>query len=165
VRFVPTPAYPVNLPTPKRARQARSEGRGERDKRASTIHFLTDLPDFFTVQHVPPRRQSWALVLGLLLVSGCGPVVYLKEVSARTAAALSQAKADGADKQAPYECTKASLYYEKAREDAGRAYFQDAVDWGRRSQDCSRRASALARSVQAMHAEGAPRPNQTCGEL
>ena len=91
--------------------------------------------------------------------------MYLKEVSTRTAAALNQAKADDADKHAPYEYTKATLYYEKAREDAGRAHFQDAIDWGRRSQDCSSRASALARFVQAKHTEDAPRPNESCGEL
>jgi hypothetical protein len=91
--------------------------------------------------------------------------VYLKEVSSRTAAALNQAKADGAEKYAPYEYKKADLYYEKAREDAGSAHFQDAIDWGRRSQDCSSRASALARSVEVKHTEDAPRPNQSCGEL
>jgi hypothetical protein len=126
---------------------------------------LTDFQDFSTVLLVPPCRQYWALALGVLLFSGCGPVVYQKEVSTRTAAALNQAKADGAEKHAPYEYTKAGLYYEKAREDAGRAHFQDAIDWGRRSQDCSSRASALARWVQAKHTEDAPRPNQSCGEL
>ena len=131
----------------------------------SPIHFLTRFQDFSTVQHVPPRRQSWALALGFVLLSGCGPVVYLKEVSTRTAAALNQAKADGAYKHAPYEYTKADLYYEKAREDAGRAHFQDAIDWGRRSQDCSSRASALAKSAQAKPAAPASRPNQSCGEL
>ncbi len=131
----------------------------------TVIDSLTDFQDFSTVQHVPPCRQSWALALGFLLFSGCGPVVYLKEVSTRAATALNQAKADGAEKYAPYEYTKADLYYEKARQDAGRAYFEDAIDWGRRSQDCSRRASALAKSVHAKHAENAPRPNQTCGEL
>jgi hypothetical protein len=129
------------------------------------MDFLTDFQDFSTVQHVPSRRQFWALALGFLLFSGCGPVVYLREVSTRTAAALNQAKAYGAEKHAPYEFTKADLYYEKARQDAGRAHFQDAIEWGRRSQDCSRRASALAKSAQAKHAEDAPRPNQTCGEL
>jgi len=113
---------------------------------------------------VPPRRQLWALALGFILFSGCGPVLYLKEASARTAAALGQARADGADKAAPYEYTKAELYYDKARSDAGRAHFQDAIDWGRRSQDCSERASALSRSEQSLHSNDA-RPNQTCGEI
>lgn len=128
------------------------------------IHFLTRFQDFSTVHHVPPRRQSWALALGFLIVAGCGPVVYLKEVNTRAVAALSQAKADGAEQHAPYEYTKANLYYEKAREDAGRAHFQDAIDWGRRSQDCSRRASALTRVAHAKHGDDSVRPNQTCGE-
>ena len=114
---------------------------------------------------MPPRRQLRALALFSLLCFGCGPVLYLKEVSTRAAAALSQAKVDGAQQYAPYEFTKANLYYEKAREDAGRSHFQDAIDWGKRSQDCSQRASALARATKATHATDVARPNQTCGEL
>ena len=150
---------------PKPSCRARCARAKKPVRRLSTIHFLTDFQDFSTVHFVPHRRQFRALALGFLLFSGCGPVVYLKEVSTRTAAALNQAKAEGADKQAPYEYTKAALYFEKAREDAGRAHFQDAIDWGRRSQDCSGRASALARSMQAKHTADAPRPNQSCGEL
>jgi hypothetical protein len=89
----------------------------------------------------------------------------MKDVSPRAAAALNQAKADQAERYAPYEYTKASLYYDKAREEAGHAYFQNAVDWGRRSLDCSRRASALARAAQAKRADKSQRPNQSCGEL
>jgi hypothetical protein len=89
----------------------------------------------------------------------------MKDVSPRAAAALNQAKADQAERYAPYEYTKASLYYDKAREEAGHAYFQNAVDWGRRSLDCSRRASALARAAQAKSADKSQRPNQSCGEL
>jgi Domain of unknown function (DUF4398) len=114
---------------------------------------------------VPHRRHCWVLALGFLPLLGCGPIVYIKDVSPRAAVALNQAKADQAENLAPYEYTKASLYYDKARADAGRAYYQNAVDWGRRSQDCSRRASALARSAQAKRSEDAPRPNQSCGEL
>lgn len=90
--------------------------------------------------------------------------MYLKEVSGRTAGELNQAKADEADKYAPYEYAKAELYYEKARSDAGRAHFQDAIDWGKRSQDCSRRASALAKAAHAKHGDET-RPNQSCGEI
>jgi hypothetical protein len=88
----------------------------------------------------------------------------LKEVSTLTAAALGQARADGAEKNSPYEYTKAELYYEKSRSDAGRAHFQDAIDWGRRSQDCSERASALSKAEPSTHGNEA-RPNQTCGEI
>ena len=129
------------------------------------IHFLTDFQDFSTVQFVPHRRQFCALALGFLLSSGCGPILYIKDVSPRAAAALNQAKADQAERYAPYEYTKASLYYDKARDEAGHAYFQSAIDWGRRSQDCSIRASALARSAQTKRADDAQRPNQFCGEL
>jgi hypothetical protein len=126
---------------------------------------LTDFQDFSTVQLVPHRRQFQALALGFLLPLGCGPIVYVKDVSPRAAAALDQARVDQAERSAPYEYTKATLYYDKAREEAGHAYYQNAVDWGRRSQDCSRRASALARSAHAKPTEDAPRPNQSCGEL
>ncbi len=114
---------------------------------------------------MPDRRPFQALALGALLAAGCGPIVYVRDVSPKTSAALEQARADNAERLAPYEFTKASLYYDKAREEAGHAYYQNAVDWGRRSQDCSRRASALARSAHAKPAESAPRPNQSCGEL
>jgi hypothetical protein len=140
-----------------------AEKNGERAPRF--IHFLTDFKDFSTVQLVPHRRHFLVLTLGFLLPLGCGPIVYVKDASPRAAAALNQAKSDQADRMAPYEYTKASLYYDKAREEAGRAYYQNAVDWGRRSQDCSRRASALARAAQVKPSEDAPRPNQFCGEL
>jgi hypothetical protein len=126
---------------------------------------LTDFQVFSTVLCVPHRRQFRALALGLLLPLGCGPIAYVKDVSPRAAAALNQARADKAEHYAPYEYTKASLYYDKAREEAGHAYFQNAVDWGRRSLDCSRRASALARAAQAKRADESQRPNQSCGEL
>jgi hypothetical protein len=114
---------------------------------------------------VPPRRLLRAFVLVFLLPSGCGPVIYLREVSTRAASLLAEARADGAEMYAPYEFTKASLFYDKAREDAGHADYQHAIDWGRRSQDCSNRALSLARSAQAKHYGGQPRPNRSCGEL
>lgn len=126
---------------------------------------LTDLQDFSTVQDVPPRPHVRALALVFSFLLGCGPVAYLKEVTSRAAVALTQARVDGAEQSAPYEMTKARLYYDKAREDAGHAYFQNAIDWGRRSQDCSRRASALAKSFRDEHGGESQRPNQVCGEL
>lgn len=128
------------------------------------IHVLTRSLLFSTVALVPPRRLFRALAL-VFFLSGCGPVLYLREVSTRAAAFLEQAKADGGDLYAPYEFTKARLYYDKAREDAGHADYQHAIEWGRRSQDCSSRASALAKSAQARHSLDLPRPNQSCGEL
>ena len=114
---------------------------------------------------MPHRRHCRALALTFLICFGCGPIVYVKDVSPRAAAALNQAKADRAERYAPYEYVKASLYYDRARAEAGRAYYQNAVEWGRRSLDCSKRASALARSAVAKLSEEAPRPIQSCGEL
>lgn len=91
--------------------------------------------------------------------------MYVREVTIRAATSLERAKGDGAEKLAPYEYTKASLYYQQARQDAGHADYQHAIEWGRRSQDCSMRASALAKSAQARHGGDLRRPNQTCGEL
>lgn len=113
---------------------------------------------------MPPRCQIRALALLFPFFLGCGPVAYLKEVSTRAAIALEQAKADDAERYAPYELTKASLYYDKAREEAGHAHFQNAIDWGRRSRDCSQRASALARAAHAPGRGELARPIQTCGE-
>jgi hypothetical protein len=125
---------------------------------------LTRFLDLSTVHLVPHSRHLCALVLGPLLLCGCGPILYLRD-SPRASAALEQAEADQAPQLAPYEYTKASLYYEKAREDAGHAHYQSAIDWSRRSQDCSRRASALARAAQTNRATEAQRPNQSCGDL
>lgn len=113
---------------------------------------------------MPHRRDFGVLVVGCLLILGCGPIVYVRD-SPRTAAALKQTEADQAPQYAPYEYTKASLYYDKARDEAGHAHYQNAADWARRSQDCSRRASALARAALAKPADQSQRPSQSCGEL
>lgn len=103
-------------------------------------------------------------LLGLGFSLGCGPVEYLSHVSGRASHLLAQARADGATEKAPYEFTKAELYLTMARDDAGRGHFQSAVEWGKRSQDCSRRALALTKVDSArVSASGATRPQQTCG--
>ena len=165
VRRAPTLDYSGSRPDTPRGAEAAFGAETDPPHAHHVIHFLTDFQDFSTVHFVPHRRHFRALALGLLLSLGCGPIVYMKDVSPRAAAALNQAREDQAEKYAPYEYTKASLYYDKAREEAGHAYYQNAVDWGRRSQDCSRRASALARSAQSKHVEEAARPNQSCGDL
>lgn len=136
----------------------------ERLAAVEPIDVLTRSRLFSTVAIVPPRRLLRALAL-VFFLSGCGPVLYLREVSTRAAAFLEQAKADGGEEYAPYEFTKARLYYDRAREAGGHADYQHAIEWGRRSQDCSNRASSLAKSAQAKHSGEIPRPNQTCGEI
>jgi hypothetical protein len=107
------------------------------------------------------RRCLWALALGLSLPLGCGPVEYLSGVNSRAASALAQAEQAGAEQKAPYEYAKAVEYYRKARQDAHHSYFQTAIDWGRRSEDCSRKA--MARAQQSQPTGAAVPPGQPAG--
>jgi len=112
---------------------------------------------------VTSRRCLWALALGIVFPLGCGPVEYLSGVSSRAASALAQAEQAGAEQRAPYEYAKAVAYYQKAREDAAHSEFQTAVEWGRRSEDCSRKA--IERVKRPPPAGAADRPDHTtCGE-
>jgi hypothetical protein len=100
--------------------------------------------------------------VGIVIPLGCGPVQYLTQVSSRAAAGLAQAKEAGAEQAAPYEYTKAAEYYHKAREDAARSNYESAIDWGRRSQDCSRKA--IERASQTHSGGPLARPYHTsCG--
>jgi hypothetical protein len=91
------------------------------------------------------RRCLCALALGIVGSLGCGPIEYLTGVSSRAASALAQAKQDGAEQKAPYEYAKAAAYLHQARREAAHSYFQTAIDWGRRSEDCSRKATERAK--------------------
>ena len=104
--------------------------------------------------------------IGVSFVLSCGPVEYLSYVSGRAALLLSQARYEGAESKAPYEFTKAQKYLDFAREDAGRGCFQSAIEWGRRSQDCARRALALIKADSSKQtASISTRPQQMCGGL
>jgi len=77
-------------------------------------------------------------------VSGCGPLEYLNQVGGKAARAVADAKAAGAERHAPYEYTSAVEYLHKAREEAGYAEYQVAIDYGRRAEEFALRAQALA---------------------
>jgi hypothetical protein len=111
---------------------------------------------------VTSRRCLWALALGIVGPLGCGPVEYLSRVSSRAAFALAQAGQEGAEQKAPYEYAKAVEYYHKAREDAAHSDFQTALDWGRRSEGCSRKAIERAKRPQLAVAAVHP-DHTTCG--
>jgi hypothetical protein len=130
-------------------------------QRSASTCAVDGLSVFVYGRTVLSRRCHWALALGIFL-QGCGPIEYLAQVSSRAASTLAQAKVQGAEKAAPYEYAKAVEYYHKAREDAGHSYFQSAVNWGRRSEDCSRKA--IERTKQP-HKAGAivPGEHTTCG--
>ena len=121
---------------------------------------LDGLSVFVYRRTVLSRSCPWALALGIVFPLGCGPIQYLTQVSSRATSALARAKQAGAEQKAPYEYAKADAYLRQARENAAHAYFQTALDWGRRSEDCSGKAI-----VRAKQPETTANPEQTtCGE-
>ncbi len=78
------------------------------------------------------------------LVTGCGPIEYINQVGNKAASAVSAAKAADAERWAPYELTAAEEYLHKAREEAGHAEYQDAIDYGKKSEELANRARAIA---------------------
>jgi hypothetical protein len=85
-----------------------------------------------------------AVILALAPLTACGPVEYISQVGNKAASAVSSAKLAQADRYAPYEYTAAEEYLHKAREEAGYAEYQDAIEYGRRSEELADRARAIA---------------------
>jgi hypothetical protein len=79
-----------------------------------------------------------------LALSGCGPIEYLSQVTSKASTAVAEAKAADAEKYAPYEYTAATEYLHKAREEAGYAEYQDAIEFGRKAEELANRARAIA---------------------
>jgi hypothetical protein len=81
-------------------------------------------------------------------------------VSRRAPAALAQAERHGAERLAPYEFTAAQEYLAEARVQATRAYYQRAIEYGRRAEELAARAEGIARDkgLRAAEPAGAPPP-------
>src|SRR6478736_7631800 len=106
----------------------------------------------------PPRLRilrsvPTVAVLALAPLLGCGPVEYISQVGNKAASAVSAAKLAQADRYAPYEYTAAEEYLHKAREEAGHAEYQDAIEYGRKAEDLANRARAI--TVERMAKESA----------
>ncbi len=71
------------------------------------------------------------LVLVALLLTACGPVAYVGEVTRKASDRVEKARAAEADKYAPYYWTRAKEYLVKARERAAYADYQGANRFGR----------------------------------
>src|SRR6478609_255538 len=96
-----------------------------------------------------PRCVPTVAVLAVAPLLGCGPVEYISQVGNKAASAVSAAKLAQADRYAPYEYTAAEEYLHKAREEAGYAEYQDAIEYGKRAEDLANRARAIAVTKQA----------------
>ena len=83
------------------------------------------------------------MVLGGVL-AGCGPIVYVGEVTHHASDAVDAARAAHADKYAPYWWTRATQYLAKAREIAAYADFQGANRFGRLATEAANKATEEA---------------------
>ncbi len=71
------------------------------------------------------------VLIAALLLAGCGPFVYVNEVTRKADRAVDAARAAEAEKYAPYYWTRATQYLREARETAAHADFQGANRFGR----------------------------------
>jgi hypothetical protein len=80
----------------------------------------------------------------LVIVAGCGPIEYINQVGIKAASAVSAAKLAQADRLAPYEYTAAEEYLHKAREEAAYAQYEEAIEFGHKSEDMANKGRAIA---------------------
>jgi len=98
----------------------------------------------------------FVLAVGLVSISGCGPVEYINQVGNKAASAVSAAKLAQSDRYAPYEYTAAEEYLHKAREEAGHAEYEDAIEYGRKAEELANRARAITVAHLAKDGDAAP---------
>lgn len=84
-------------------------------------------------------------LLGALL-SACGPIAYVSQVTLRADDAVEAARAAEAEKYSPYWWTRAKEYLYMAREVAGHADYQGANHFGRLAEEAAEKAKAEAES-------------------
>jgi hypothetical protein len=77
-------------------------------------------------------------------LAGCGPIVYVNEVSRHASDSVDAARAAHADKYAPYWWTRATQYLDKAREVAAHADFEGANRFGRLAAEAADKATEEA---------------------
>jgi hypothetical protein len=124
---------------------------------------LDDVSGFVYGRFVSLRRSYWVLALGIAAAAGCGSAQNLGQVTSRATQALAHAQKAGAEQDAPYEYAKAVQYLQQAREDASRSDNDSAAEWGRRSEDCSRKAIQRAKQRRVTAAE-LPPEYSNCGD-
>jgi len=91
------------------------------------------------------RTLGVALVIGVMGLLGCGPVEYTA-VILDASEAVSEARAADAHVYAPYEYYYAKEHIRKAREEAGYADYQAAIDLGRTAEEYATKARDIARN-------------------
>ncbi len=91
------------------------------------------------------RILKWGLLALAGLAAGCGPVEYTA-VILDASQALAEAREADARVHAPYEYWYAKEHIHKAREEAGYADYQAAIDLGRTAEEYATKARDIARN-------------------
>lgn len=90
------------------------------------------------------RNTLVSLVLVVVFVSGCGPLIYAGNITPASRA-IERAREAGAELYAPYEFHLAQAHLHKAREEAGEASYQDAIDYARIAEEQADAALEITR--------------------
>lgn len=85
------------------------------------------------------------LVVAVVLLGGCGPVEYTA-VILDASQALAEARTADAHVNAPYEYYYAKEHIRKAREEAGYADYQAAIELGRTAEEYATKARDISRN-------------------
>jgi hypothetical protein len=75
-----------------------------------------------------------------VVLSGCGPIEYVNQVTRSASSAVSAARAANAEKLSPYWWTRAVEYLHQARVLAAHSHFQTANRFGRLSTEAAVKA-------------------------
>jgi len=100
--------------------------------------------------------RRWVIVA---LLSGCGPVGYISQVTFEADNAVAAARAANAEKYSPYWWTRAKEYLYMAREVAGHADYQGANHFGRLAEEAAIKAKAEAETHPRVEPAKEPAPD------
>ena|SRR5688572_21179374 len=85
--------------------------------------------------------RAVVLTLGFAVtLAGCGPIVYINDVTRGASTKVDEAREAGADKYSLYWWTRATEYLRKSRELAAHADFQAANRYGRLAGEAAEKA-------------------------
>ena len=98
---------------------------------------VSDRGDLGTRYMMPAMRR---VLLVLVVLSGCGPVAYINQVTREASTKVARARELEAEKFSPYWWTRATTYLRMAREVAAHADFQGANRFGRLAAEAADKA-------------------------
>jgi hypothetical protein len=85
-----------------------------------------------------------AVLVSVVMISGCGPTLYSANVH-KASKRVESARHAHAAEHAPFEYYYAVENLEKAREEAGHASYQSAIEYARVAKEYGEKARDLAR--------------------